>query len=205
MTLREILVERKDALCERWLDATLAEYGEITARRWRHERDPFANPVGHALVTGLPELFGAIVGEGDPAPGAVAALEAILKIRSVQDLAPSRAVGFVYLLREGIRAELRRELAGGAHAAELEEIERRVERLAFLGFDAYVRFRVQMFRLRQDELKRSVASLLRRWNGGLPSPGDPPAQRCAAGEGAFPEPEPDVVRLAAPRGSGVAR
>jgi hypothetical protein len=192
MGLREILVERQATLCERWLDATLGQYGEITAARWRRERDPFANPVGHALVTGLPQIFAAIVGEGDPIPAATGAMEAILRMRSVQDLAPSRAVGFVYLLREAIRNELEPELAGGAHAGELAEVESRIERIAFLGFDLYVRFRVQMFRLRQEELKRSVASLLRRWNGGgLEEP--------------EPRPEPDVVRLAAPRGHDVAR
>jgi hypothetical protein len=205
MTLRELLLERKAALCERWLDATLAEYGEVTALRWRRERDPFANPVGHALATGLPDLFDAVVGEGDPAPAAVRALESILRIRSVQDLTPSRAVGFVYLLREGIRGELERELAGGGHAAELASIEGRIERLAFLGFDAYVRFRVQMFRLRQEELKRSVATLLRRWNGSS-SPEDASARPCAGGEGcALPEPEGGVVRLAGPSAPGVAR
>jgi hypothetical protein len=194
MGLREILVERRATLCERWLDATLAQYGEITAVRWRRERDPFANPVGHALASGLPELFAAVVGEGDPGAAAVGALEAILRIRSVQDLSPSRAVGFVYLLREAIRAELEPDLAGGAHAAELAAIEGRLERLAFLGFDVYVRFRVQMFRLRQEELKRSVASLLRRWNAEGVQAREPGAQ-----------PDPDVVRLAAPRGHDVAR
>jgi hypothetical protein len=194
MGLREILVERRVTLCERWLDATLAQYGEITAARWRRERDPFANPVGHALTTGLPEIFTAVVGDGDPGAAAVGALEAILRIRSVQDLTPSRAVGFVYLLREAIRAELEPDLAGGAHAAELAAVEARLERLAFLGFDIYVRFRVQMFRLRQEELKRSVASLLRRWNAGGAPQAEPP-----------PQPEPDVVRLAAPRGHDVAR
>jgi hypothetical protein len=193
MGLREILVERRATLCERWLDATLAQYGEITAARWRRERDPFANPVGHALTTGLPEIFAAVVGDGDPGAAAVGALEAILRIRSVQDLSPSRAVGFVYLLREAIRAELEPGLLDGAHA-ELAAIEARLERLAFLGFDIYVRFRVQMFRLRQEELKRSVASLLRRWNAEAPPPGDPPRQ-----------PEPDVVRLAPPRAHDVAR
>jgi hypothetical protein len=103
-------------------------------------------------------------------------------------------LGFVYLLREAIRAELEPGLLGGAQGAELAAIEARLERLAFLGFDIYVRFRVQMFRLRQEELKRSVASLLRRWNAEASPQGEPPRQ-----------PEPDVVRLAAPRGHDVAR
>src|SRR5512145_389414 len=128
MTLREILFEKRAVLCDRWLGATLAEYGAPTALRWRRERDTFANPVGHALATGLPEIFAAVVGEGDPGPAAVGALEAILRIRSVQSMPPSRAVGFVYLLREAIWAELEPALAGGAHADELAALEARLER-----------------------------------------------------------------------------
>ncbi len=187
MTLREFLIDRRAAVCERWLDAVLAEYGELTASRWRREKDPFANPVGHALTTGLPALFEAVTGDGVPAAGAVTALEQIVRIRSVQDMPPSRAVGFFHGLRRAIREELGAELAGGAHAAELSEVEERIERLVSMAFDAYVRLREQMFRLRQEELKRSVASLLRRWHGEVP------------------EPQPEVVQLSAPADRGARR
>jgi len=182
MALRELLAERRSAVCARWLDAVLGEYGEATASRWRRERDPFANPVGHALATGLPELLDAVAGDGEPAAGAVAALEAIVRIRAVQDLAPSRAVGFVYRLRDAIREELSAELAGGDLASGLPALDGRIERLALLAFDVYVRLREQIFRIRQEELKRSVASLLRRWHGGE-----------------IPEPPSEVVRLSPPK------
>jgi hypothetical protein len=182
MTFAELLQERQGALCERWLDAILAEYGALTASRWRREKDPFANPVGNALVTGLPTLLAAVAGGGGE--GAEAALEEIVRIRSVQDLAPSRAVAFVWLLRDAIRAELAAELAGGAYREELAQVECRIERLALQGFDVYVGMRDQMFRLRQEELKRSVASILRQWHGSeadalaqLSPPRDPSARR----------------------------
>jgi hypothetical protein len=165
MTLRELLVEREGAVCGRWLDAVLRDYGELTASRWRREKDRFANPVGHALATGLPEIFEAAIGDGAPDSGAAGALEEILRIRSVQEIAPSRAVGFVARLREAIRDELAPEIAGGTHAAELSAIDARIERLVFLAFDRYVALREQVFRLRQEELKRSVGSILRRWHG----------------------------------------
>jgi hypothetical protein len=166
MALRDLLVERQAALCERWRDAILGQYGELSAARWRRERDPFANPIGHALAAGLPELFRAIASDGEPDAGALTALEAIVRIRSVQDLAPSRAVGFVALLRDVIRDELGAEIEGGAHAAGLAAVDARMERLTLLAFDTYVGVREQVFRLRQEELKRSVGSLLRRWYGG---------------------------------------
>lgn len=194
MTLRDLLAERQAAVCERWLDAILAGYGEVTATRWRREKDPFANPVGHALTAGLPPLLETITRAGEPAADAVAALEAIVRIRSVQELTPARAVGFVSLLRDAVRQELSAELAGGAHAAALAEVDAGIERLLLLAFDAYVRVREQVFRLRQDELKRSVASILRRWND----------QAWRHEEAGFPGPPlapplaPDLVRLSPP-------
>jgi hypothetical protein len=172
--LRELLIERESGVCLRWLDAILADYGPDTAARWRRERDRFANPIGHALTTGLPELLEAVAGGAgiDPGRGS-AALEAIVRIRSVQALAPSRAIGFVFMLRDAIREELSAELAGGAHAAALAEIDARIERLAMLAVDVYFRCREQVFRIRQDELKRSVASILRRWHGDEVAETDP--------------------------------
>jgi hypothetical protein len=189
MALRDLLFERKAALCERWLDAVLAEYGQLTAVRWRRERDPFANPVGHALATGLTEILGAIASEGEPEAGARAALEAIVRIRSVQGMTPSRAVGFVGKLRGVVRAELAAEIAGGALDAELAEVDGRIERLVLLAFDTYVGIREQVFRIRQEELKRSVGSLLRRWYGGV-----------------LPEaPAEEVVQLSPPSGRDLQR
>jgi hypothetical protein len=166
MALRELLVERRTALCQRWFEAVVGEYGEVTATRWRKVQDQFANPIGHALSTGLPELLAVVLAGGEPGPKALAALEGIVRIRSIHDLTPSRAVAFPYHLRRAIREELAAELANGAFSEELARIDARIEQLALLAFDAYVALREQMFRLRQEELKRSVASILRRWNGG---------------------------------------
>ncbi len=189
MTLRVLMIQRQSALCGRWLGALLADYGEETAAKWRREKDPFANPVGHAFRIAAPTLIEVVSSDGEPEAAAAAALEPVIKIRSIQDFAPSRAVSFVFMLRDAVRAEFAAELAQGAHGAELAAIEQRIERLALLAFDVYVRCREQVFRLRQDELKRSVASLLRQWHG--------------ANE--LPEPAPEVVRLSAPPKQAVRR
>lgn len=152
-----MLVERKAAICARWLDAVLGEYGEETAMRWRRVHDPFANPVGQALATGLPHLFDAVAGEDEPSTDALAALEQIVRIRSVQDLAASQAVGFLLRLRDAILAEL--------PGTDLRSVNPRIEALTLRAVDLYVGFREQMLRIRQEELKRSVGAVLRRWHG----------------------------------------
>lgn len=203
MTLQALLIERRGPLCRRWLEAILREYGELTAARWLRQRDQFANPVGHTIAAALPALLETVAGDGEPAAGALSALEAVVRIRSVQDLAPSRAVGFVRRLRGAIREELAAELAGGALAGDLEAVDSRIELLTSAAFDTYVRLREEVFRLRQQELKRSVASILRQWHGG--ELGEDPA---APGAAASPGPglaSPDVVQLARPATRGERR
>ncbi|HEY5675430.1 MAG TPA: hypothetical protein VIR81_01515, partial [Myxococcales bacterium] len=112
---------------------------------------------GHALADGLPHLFDAVAGEGEPSPAALAALERIVRIRSVQDLGASRAVGFLLRVRDAILAEL--------PGADLRALNPRIEGLTLRAFDLYVGFREQMLRIRQEELKRSVGAVLRRWHG----------------------------------------
>ena len=167
MTLQDLLSQRQPAVCERWLDAILRDYGPVTAARWRKERDPFANPVGHALSTGLPEILDAVARGQGLGERALSALQEIVRVRSVQDFTPSRAVSFVCLLRRAVRDELAAGLAGGEHDAELAELDGRIEQLALLAFDTYVGLREDLFRIRQEELRRSVASILRRWHGGV--------------------------------------
>lgn len=189
MALRQLLGERRAAIARRWIDAVLAEYGEPTATRWRREADPFANPVGTAIAEGLPELLDAVATGAPLGERALAALEGVVRIRAIQQLSPSRAVGFVCALRGALRAELADVLAGGGHAAELREVEAGVERLALVAFDAYVAVREETFRLRQEELRRSVAVILRRFGGGeVP-----------------PEISEDVVHLGPPRAPGDGR
>ena len=87
-----------DELVEQWFAQTVESYPHLTTRFLASEKDPFRNPVGHALRSGmailLPELLGAM-----NADNIAPALDMIVRIRAVQDFAPSEAVGFVFLVR----------------------------------------------------------------------------------------------------------
>ena len=144
-----MLAERKAAISALWLDAVLADYGGQAASKLRKERDPFANPVGHALAVGLPLLLEFVV-EGGEIP--VGPLEEIVRIRSVQEPTPSLALRFLTLVRDAIDEPV-------------PGFEPRLEALLLRAFDLLTGFREQVLRLRQEELKRSVASVLRYWHG----------------------------------------
>jgi hypothetical protein len=143
------LRERRPAILERWKALALAVYPE-RALGFLKKRDRFRNPIGHVLDENLAILFDGVVDGASP-ESLQAALDAIVRVRAVQDLSPSAAVGFALRLKRAIREEL-----GESADAEIDE---RVDRLALQALDQYVRCREQIYELRLREIR-----------GGAPGP-----------------------------------
>ena len=87
---------------EQWIAQTIQSYPSAAVAFLSGESDPFRNPVGHTVRQCLTVLFDRLHGEIDP--GCIApALDALIRLRAVQDLTASQAVGFVFLLRPILR------------------------------------------------------------------------------------------------------
>jgi hypothetical protein len=137
----------REPILERWIADTIQSYPSAAVPFLSKEDDPFRNPVGHALRQSLTTLFAELRGSMDPeciAP----ALDAIIRIRAVQDFTPSQAVEFVFLLKPILR-----QLAPEADQLSLDA---RIDRLALMAFDKYMRCREQLADIRMSERRRSV-------------------------------------------------
>ena len=82
----------KEAIAEQWLGRVLRTYPSQTAAFLAGEKDPFRNPVGHTLRRGLAILLDELL-QGMDADRVTAALDSIMQIRAVGDVAPSRCSG----------------------------------------------------------------------------------------------------------------
>jgi hypothetical protein len=144
------LNDRRAAILDRWKALTLAVYPERSQKFIVTEPDRFQNPVGHVVAENLEILYDGLL-EGVPPEEMRAALDGIVRIRAVQDLSPSSAVGFVFLLKQAIREELSgTEPASGVDRSELFE---RIDRLALLTFDLFIQCREQIYDLRLREIR----------------------------------------------------
>lgn len=151
MGINEALAAKREAVLERWFQVALATYPADTARFLAGVGDPFANPVGNTLRVGLARLYDGLV-EAAPAADLATAVDGIVRIRAVQELTPSAAVGFVYALR----AILREELAESApDPGELAVLVDGVDRLALAAFDVYMQCREKIFEIRLREIRES--------------------------------------------------
>ena len=161
--LRDILEESQSAIVDRWLTDTLATYQSGVAEFFQHTKDPFANPVGSVLIKGLTGLFACLLAER-PLKNTRGNLNEIIKIRAVQDFSPSQALSFVFLLKNAVRVELGGKINNPELLADLAEFESRIDQVALLAFEIYANCREQVYKLRVDEVKRSVSAIMTRFN-----------------------------------------
>ena len=160
MGLPEILRERREALADRWRELVLESYPPQSVAFLRQEKDGFRNPVGATIRQAIDELTGLLVtgaGTEDPA----APLDALVRMRAVQNFSPRQAVGFVFLFRRALADVLRGELAG-VRAEELIGLDARLDELALEAWDRYASCRDKMSELRAREATARTYSLLKR-------------------------------------------
>jgi hypothetical protein len=177
MRLKEQLLLRKGDLVQGWFDLLLESYPAETARFLRTERNQFANPVGSTLYRGVEGLVEALL-QGVSRDETSSLIESMVKIRAVQEQAPSRALGFIFLLKGLIRQKLAEETREGHVPLEdLARLESDIDDLALMAFDVFVACREKLYRLSLDQLAATTQPWLHRAQMLAESPVEPdPAQ-----------------------------
>lgn len=161
MALRDLIGKRKNAICERCVRLVCETYGAETASILKTERDLFTNPVGAAIRSAVEALVGVLTGE-ITMPEMQTSLDPIVRVRAVQDLLPSEAVAFVFLLKQAVREELSSELRqNGYTAAELEGVDRQIDQMALVTFDLYAACRERIGEIRVKEARAAAERLTR--------------------------------------------
>jgi hypothetical protein len=167
MKFEDLLSEKKSAILKRWFDAILETYPADTSNFLKNQKDQFANPVGHTILQGIEALFGEILKGMDYDPDVFGAsfLDNIIRIRAIQDFTPSESIAFIFLLKKVIREELRKDLSlQNGIAEELFTLESKIDKLALLSFDLYMKCREKIYELKANEVKNSTFRLLKRAN-----------------------------------------
>jgi hypothetical protein len=140
-------MEVREAIARQWLDRIAASYPAEGARLIGQERDPFRNPLGHQFQQATGALVDELLDGMDP-DRIGAALDAILKIRAVQDFPPGRALAFIFELKSVVR--------GHATDPPFEELCSRIDQLALAAFDLYMKCREKTYEVRLNEARRQI-------------------------------------------------
>lgn len=160
MSLLDIVSTKKKAIVDQWYQRILATYPDPAARFLQQVDDAFANPVGHTIYQALDRLVEGFI-QGDTSPEAMGApLDAIIRIRAIQEFPPSEALAFIFQGKRIFKAVLAPEIQAGE--ADWEPLYAWLDSLALSGFDIYMQCRQQVYDLKVKEVKNRVGRLLER-------------------------------------------
>jgi len=160
MKLNDLLKKERDAILKRWFDLILGTYPADTAALTKREQNQFKNPVGATFSREIETLFKQLC-EGVQKGECRASLDAILKIRSVQDFSPSKAVGFVFQLKKAIEETLKNEICKEPVMDEWLKFQSRIDDLVLQAFDAYMDCREKICEIRVNQARAEKEMALR--------------------------------------------
>jgi hypothetical protein len=152
MELKDLLSRNGPVILKRWFNLILETYPADAATLMRKDKDQFTNPVGSTFSREIEVLFKKLC-EGTQNERCQASLDSILKIRSVQDFSPSKAVGFVFLLKRAIGETLKNEICKESVMDEWLKFQSSIDDLALQAFDAYMECREKICEIRINQAR----------------------------------------------------
>ena len=160
MVLENLLLRNKTTILKRWFDLILETYPADAVTLMRKEQNQFKNPVGVTFSREIETLFKKLC-EGAQNGECQASLDAILKIRSVQNFSPSKAVGFIFQLKKAIEETLKSEIYREQNIEAWRAFQSRIDALALQAFDIYMDCREKICEIRVNQAKAEREMALR--------------------------------------------
>jgi len=151
--LVEWLAQARGGIAESWLAKVIQGYSENTSRFLAQEGDQFRNPVGDAYRRGIPAILDYIL-LGTGRPPMLAAVEEIMRIRSVQDFTASQALVFLFQLKTVLRNERAKGPSMASPAEAWALLDERIDEVVLFAFDQYQRCRDDVYEIKVKEMKR---------------------------------------------------
>ena len=159
--LEKILAKHKAAITKKWFTLAAQTYAVDTAKFLQSKSDPFANPVGSAMMTGLAGIFDQLIHSMDHAI-LHSHLDSIIRIRAVQDFTPAQATSFILALKKVLREYLAKELQDSRLAVEFIELESKIDLICLMGFDIYMQCREKVYKISANETRNRTFKAFER-------------------------------------------
>jgi hypothetical protein len=161
MRLNNLLAQRKTAIIKNWFALAVETYPPDTASFLKKQKDPFANPVGRTISIGLEALFNELLKEMDYEI-ITSFLDPIIRIRAIQNFSPAQAVSFIFLLKKAIRENIKKEVSEEQLFSELLLFESKIDQLAMIAFNLYMKCKEKIYDLKANEMRNSTYKAFKR-------------------------------------------
>jgi hypothetical protein len=158
MTLKDLLAEKKEEILQRWFDRILEDYPPDTQRFFRENKSAFSNPIGFTLRKGMEGIIDQLLRPADMEQ-ARAILKPVMKVRAVENLAPSQRGGFILPLREVVSQIVREEKRKDLLGQEWLDLNSRISEVNLLAMNLYSECREKVNQLRIKESEKRAGAV----------------------------------------------
>jgi hypothetical protein len=162
MQFTDLLRQEKKTILAKWYKAISQGYPSETCKFLEGQKNPFANPVGHAIHHGTEGIYDELLLE-KCSDAIQKHVDEIVRMFAVQDFSPAGALFFLYNLKDIVR-EVYQDTRQEIPLSELLDFETRIDQVALLGFDIYMKCREQVWELKATAIQRRTYNLLDRAN-----------------------------------------
>ena len=152
MALEHPLSQKKAAILDTWYHLIMETYPLDTSMVLKRGKDRFANPVEYTISQEIKVLYEELLQNMDSDRLSVS-LGNIIRIRAIQDFLPSQAIVFVFLLKKAIREVLADDIGNSLDYKSLLEFEAKIDEVALLALDIYMKCREKVYEIRLNEVK----------------------------------------------------
>jgi len=159
--LGKILEKNKAAIAKKWFNLAAQTYAPDTAEFLKSKTDPFDNPVGNSMLTGLDGILDQLIDAMDP-EALHSHLDSIIRIRAVQNFTPSQATAFILSLKKVLRDHLAKEIQDSRLAAEFIELESKIDQICLMAFDIYMQCREKVYQISANETRNRTFKAFER-------------------------------------------
>ena len=162
MPLIDLLTQQKSSIARQWEQCVIETYPPDYVRFLTETKDRFNNPVGYTLSETIDHLYRWLIGQLDDVELSEQ-VDNTVKIRAVQDFSVAGAVGWVFSLKDVIRKQLISEIQDQRIFRELLDFESKIDLLALVIFESFMKNREKIYEIKYNELKRRSSRLLERF------------------------------------------
>ena len=161
--MSDLIKKNREVILSKWFDKIIETYPVDSAGFLERKKNRFQNPIGHTIANSIEQVLDEFASTMDR-DRLLAALDGIVRIRSVQDFSPSQAVAFVFLLKDVIRELVEGEASDSEYVVDLRDLESKIDRVALYAFDKYMECRDKLYEITANEMIRRTSRLLERAN-----------------------------------------
>lgn len=150
MDLAEAFRCHRKKIVGQWVDYTLSTY--TSSAFFSREKDKFANPIGGTIREALDALFALLAKNSDPAEFKTP-LDKVMRIRAIQEFAPSQAVSPLHAVKHITRDILAADTERCDLVGSLYDFEFAVDMAVLAAFDIYMECRERLYSVRIEEIR----------------------------------------------------